>query len=49
MNNKYSIFVQNTAKNNEQPLFIESAKLKEFCDIKITSPNDLKELDGNDK
>lgn len=49
MNNKYSIFVQNTAKSNEQPLFIESVKLKEFCDIKITSPNDLKELDGNDK
>lgn len=49
MNNKYSIFVQNTTKNIEQPLFMESVKLKELCEIKITSPNDQKEQEGSNK
>ena len=49
MNNKYSIFVQNTTKNIEQPLFMESVILKELCEIKITSPNDQKEQEGSNK
>ena len=49
MNNKYSVFVQNTAKNVEQTLFFENSVLKEICDIRMTSPNEQKEGEGTSK
>ena len=49
MNNKYSVFVQSTAKTVEQTLFYENAVLKEICDIKMTSPNEQKEIEGTSK
>ena len=49
MNNKYSVFVQSTAKTVEQTLFYENAVLKEICNIKMTSPNEQKEIEGTSK
>ena len=44
MNNKYSVFVQSTAKTVEQTLFYENAVLKEICD-----QNDKSEWTGGDR
>ena len=49
MNKKYSVFVQSTAKTVEQTLFYENAVLKEICNIKMTSPNEQKEIEGTSK
>ena len=38
-----------TKHNKDKPEFVKNAKLKEFCDIDITSPNEGKEQEMNKK
>lgn len=43
------MFVANASKILEQPLFSESIKLKDLCEIKITSPNEQKDQEASSK